>query len=357
MAAAQGETLAAIFRRLIARTGPISLMHYMGEANARYYSAKDPLGSAGDFVTAPEISQMFGELIGLWLADMWHAAGRPEQVHYVELGPGRGTLARDALRAAARFGLSPSVHLVEASAALRAVQAATVPGAQWHHDLSTVPGDAPLLIVGNEFLDALPVRQLVKTADGWRERMVIAEGDRFACVAGPQRLDPVVPEVRRDAPDGTIYELCPGAATAVDALARRLAAQGGAALLIDYGHAAPRDGSTLQAVRAHQKVDPFVDPGTADLTAHVDFAALVPIAEAQGARWLGTVPQGRWLEELGLGARAAALARAAPDQAAAIAAARRRLTAPEEMGELFKVMGLAAPGWPGGAGFSAAPGD
>lgn len=353
---AGGEPLAAIFRRLIANTGPISLMHYMGEANARYYSSRDPLGSAGDFITAPEISQMFGELIGLWLADMWINAGRPEPVHYVELGPGRGTLARDALRVAKRFGLDPSVHFVESSAALKALQSELVPDAQWHHDLSTLPANVPLLVVANEFLDALPVRQLVKTPEGWRERMVVPDdtsGDgRFVCIAGPQPLDPAVPEHRRDAPDGTIYEQCPGAAATVFEVAGRLNEQGGAALFIDYGHDAPRDGSTLQAVRAHAKVDPFVNPGEADLTALVDFAALVPIAEAQGARWLGTVPQGRWLSALGIEARAATLAAAAPEQAAAIHAAKDRLIDLEQMGQLFKVMGLAAPGWPGGAGFA-----
>jgi NADH dehydrogenase [ubiquinone] 1 alpha subcomplex assembly factor 7 len=347
-----GEPLAAIFRRLIANTGPISLMHYMGEANARYYSSRDPLGSAGDFVTAPEISQMFGELIGLWLADMWINAGREEPVHYVELGPGRGTLASDALRVAKRYGLTPSIHFVESSTALKDVQLATVPGAQWHHDLSTVPPYGPVLIVANEFLDALPVRQLVKTPDGWRERMVVPEGDRFVCVAGPQPMDPAVPEARRNAPDGTIYELCPGAAATVYEVAGRLKEQGGAALFIDYGHDAPRDGSTLQAVRAHLKVDPFVGPGEADLTAHVDFAALAPIAQSRGVRWLGTVPQGRWLRELGIEARAEALAATAPEHAAAIHEAKDRLIGEGQMGLLFKVMGLAAPSWSGGAGFA-----
>ncbi len=345
------DPLAAIFRRLIANTGPISLMHYMGEAGARYYSSRDPLGAAGDFVTAPEISQMFGELIGLWLADIWIRAGRPERVHYVELGPGRGTLARDALQAARRFGLEPEVHLVEASAALQEIQLLTVPGATWHHDLSALPADAPLLIVANEFLDALPVRQLVKTAEGWRERMVAVEDDRFICIAGPQPMDAAVPETRRAAAVGTILEFCPGATAVIDEVARRLMEQGGAALFIDYGHDAPRDGSTLQAVRNHLKVDPFVNPGEADLTAHVDFAALAPIAQARGCNWLGTVPQGGWLRELGIEARADALAAFAPQHTEAIHAAKDRLAGEDQMGALFKVMGLTAPGWPDGAGF------
>ena len=349
--AASGDSLAAIFRRLIAATGPISVMQYMGEANARYYASRDPLGAAGDFVTAPEISQMFGELIGLWLADVWIRAGRPQPVHYVELGPGRGTLARDALQAAKRFGLEPTVHFVEASAALRDIQQRAVPGATWHHDLATLPADTPLLIVANEFLDALPVRQLVMTEGGWRERMVAVNGERFFCVAGPEPMDAAVPEERRVAVTGTILEFCPGAAATIDELGRRLVEQGGAALIIDYGHDAPRDGSSLQAVRSHQKVDPFTAPGEADLTAHVDFAALTPIAAARGCKWLGTLTQGRWLREMGIEARAAALAAASPGQAAAINAAKDRLIGEDQMGELFKVMGLAAPGWPTGAGF------
>ena len=351
MSAAAPESLAAIFRRLIGATGPISLMHYMGEANARYYTSRDPLGAAGDFVTAPEISQMFGELIGLWLADLWIKAGREEPVHYVELGPGRGTLAKDALRTAARYGLEPQVHFVEASTALKDIQLEPVPQAQWHHDLSTVPPYGPILLVANEFLDALPVRQLVKTAAGWRERMVVPEGDKFVCVAGPQPMDPAVPAARRDAPVGTLYELCPGAAATVYEVAGRLVDQGGAALFIDYGHDAPRAGSTLQAVRSHLKADPFANPGAADLTAHVDFAALAPIAQSRGCTWLGTVPQGRWLRELGIEARADALAQVAPEKAAAVHAARDRLIGEGQMGLLFKVMGLAAPSWPDGVGF------
>ncbi|KPL69359.1 ATP synthase subunit beta [Erythrobacter sp. SG61-1L] len=345
-------SLSASFRRLIAATGPISLAHYMAEANARYYGSRDPFGTAGDFITAPEISQMFGELVGLWLADMWHRAGQPQPVHYVELGPGRGTLARDALRAMARAGLTPQVHLVEGSAALREIQRQAVPQAQWHHDLSTLPTDGPILLAANEFLDALPVRQLVKAPSGWRERMVaVDEEGAFVCVAGSAQMDPALPEDRREAEEGTLIETCPAASAVVQEVARRLAAQGGAALFIDYGHAHFRTGSTLQAVRAHRKVDPFADPGEADLTAHVDFATLAPLAQAHGAQWLGTTGQGPWLTALGIEARAAALTRAAPHLAGEIEAARHRLVAEEEMGDLFKVMGLAAQGWPQGAGF------
>jgi len=355
------EPLAAIFARLIARTGPISLMHYMAEANARYYASRDPLGApvpgggkGGDFITAPEISQMFGELIGLWLADIWTRAGSEASVHYVELGPGRGTLARDALRAARRYGLNPEVHLVEGSVALKAIQHEAVPEATWHHDLSTVPMDGPILLVANEFLDALPVRQLVKAEQGWRECLVDWRDGAFVPIAGPRPMDAAVPESHRSAPVGTVLETSPAMATVVYEVAARLAAQGGAALFIDYGHDAPRTGSTLQAVRAHRKVDPMATPGEADLTCHVDFAAMAEAAQARGARWLGTVTQGSWLRALGIEMRAASLGAASPAYADTIASQRDRLIADDQMGRLFKVMGLAAPGWPDGAGFPAA---
>jgi NADH dehydrogenase [ubiquinone] 1 alpha subcomplex assembly factor 7 len=346
---------AEVFRRLIAATGPISLAHYMGEANARYYTTRDPLGAGGDFITAPEISQMFGELVGLWLADMWIRAGRTEPVHYVELGPGRGTLARDALRAMKRYGLEPRAHLVESSVTLKHAQLAAVPEAVFHHDLSTVPLEGPILLVANEFLDALPVRQLVKTAHGWREVMVGLDGDRFVCVAGDRPMDAALREdLRPDlhgAEEGTLIETSPAAAAIAYEVAGRLAAQGGAALFIDYGHDAPRAGSTLQAVHAHQKVDPFEMPGEVDLSAHVDFAGLAPMAEARGARWLGTVTQGAWLTALGIEQRADALSDFAPQHREAIHAAKHRLIGTDQMGDLFKVMGFAGPHWPDGAGF------
>lgn len=346
-------SLTEIFRRLIRTNGPISLSQFMGESNARYYAGKDPLGAGGDFVTAPEISQMFGELIGLWLADIWIAAGRPQPVHYVELGPGRGTLAKDILRSGKRYGFEPSVHLVEGSPALRELQRAAVPGAIFHDDLTSVPTDAPMLLVGNEFLDALPVRQLVRSAHGWRERMVGLESEKFVFVAGDQPMDAAVPRDWREASQGTLIETCPGAAAVMQEITARLAAQGGSALLIDYGHAELRGGSTLQAVRDHKKVDPLAMPGEADLTAHVDFETLARIARAQDVRWMGTVPQGQWLTKLGIDMRAEALARMAPEYAVRLQQDKNRLVADDQMGLLFKVMGLAGPGWPGGTGFGA----
>ena len=342
---------AARLRRLIADVGPIPVARFMGESNANYYATRDPLGSAGDFVTAPEISQMFGELIGLWLADLWNRAGRPDDAVYAELGPGRGTLADDALRSMAGAGLHPQVHLVEGSPALRAIQAAALPGATFHDDPAGLPDDRPLLIVANEFLDALPVRQLVRTAAGWRELMVGLDRGDFACVSGPPPTGIALPKVHADVPVGTIVEINPGATAVVEDLARRLVRQGGAALFVDYGHLQPRTGSTLQAVRAHRKVDALAHPGEADLTAHVDFAALGEIARCAGCR-VRTATQGAWLAALGIGLRADRLAKADPQRREDIFAARDRLTGAEAMGELFKVMALTAPAWPAGAAFS-----
>ncbi len=343
------------FRRLIAATGPVSVAQFVAESNAHYYDSRDPLGAAGDFITAPEISQMFGELVGLWLADVWTRAGSPARVHYVEFGPGRGTLARDALGAARRFGLDPQVHFVEASRTLGAAQAERVPGAQWHNDPSTLPDDAPLLIVANEFFDALPVRQLVRTSLGWRERMVGIEGDRLVPVVGTRPMDAALaddPAAVLATAEGTIIETAPAAAALMREIAARLAAQGGTALVIDYGRTLPATGSTLQALRAHRPVDPFAHPGEADLTAHVDFAMLARVAAAAGARVMGMAEQGAFLGALGLGARAGALIARHPDRAKEIEAAVHRLAAPEAMGRLFKVLGLGAAHWPQGAGFT-----
>jgi NADH dehydrogenase [ubiquinone] 1 alpha subcomplex assembly factor 7 len=351
-APAAGPALADSFRRLIAATGPISLAQFMGESNARYYAGKDPLGSEGDFITAPEVSQMFGELIGLWLADLWIRAGRLEPVHYVELGPGRGTLACDALRAMKRYGLEPEVHLVEGSPELKARQLAAVPQAQFHGDLATVPMHGTVLLVANEFLDALPVRQLIMTEAGWREVMVATdEQGRFVPVAGDRPMDAAVREARREAEVGTVLETCPAAAATVFEAAGRLAQQGGAALFIDYGHAEPRAGSTLQAIARHRKVDPFALPGEADLTAHVDFATLADVARSRGARWLGTTTQGAWLRALGIEARAEALAAFAPQHREALMRGKDRLIGDGQMGLLFKVMGLAGSEWPDAVGF------
>ena len=337
--------------RAITLAGPIPIAQFMAAANAHYYATRDPLGAAGDFITAPEISQMFGELLGLALADAWDRAGRPPSA-YVELGPGRGTLAADALRAMAKAGLAPSAHLVETSPVLRAAQAQRLPDAAWHDDLASLPDDAALLVVANEFFDALPIRQLVRTADGWRERLVACQDTLFLPIAGKPVPDAVIPPALRDAQPGAILETAPAAVAMVRALARRLVAQGGVAIVIDYGYEGPAIGDTLQAVRGHAYANPFDAPGEQDLTAHVDFATLKAAAEAEGAAAWGPVEQGGLLLALGLDSRATALARTAPDRAEELVAQRQRLVAPDQMGRLFKALAIAAPGWPAPGGFA-----
>jgi NADH dehydrogenase [ubiquinone] 1 alpha subcomplex assembly factor 7 len=334
---------------LIEAEGPITVERFMAESNQAYYAARDPLGAAGDFITAPEISQMFGELIGAWLADLWQRAGRPP-AHYVELGPGRGTLAADALRAMRAAGFVPPVHFFETSPVLRGAQGQRVPTATWHDNLATLPADTPLLIVANEFLDALPIRQLIKTYSGWRERMVGHNPAGFFPMPGDEPRDAEVPPQFHQAPAGSILEISPAALMIVSELSRRIARQGGAALLIDYGYADRAPGDTLQAVHAHAYADPFAEPGASDLTAHVDFTAIA--AAASGSiRIHGPTPQGQWLGLLGIAHRAAAIAHANPTARDSITAAHARLTGDEEMGSLFKVLALAAPDWPPPAGF------
>ncbi|HEX8582949.1 MAG TPA: SAM-dependent methyltransferase [Allosphingosinicella sp.] len=343
--------LAERLQRVIAQSGPISVAHYMAEANAHYYATRDPLGAAGDFTTAPEISQMFGELIGLCLVDAWARAGKPDAA-YVELGPGRGTLAADALRAMRAASLAPDVHLVETSPVLRRAQAERLPGAQWHDDLSTLPDDRPLLAVANEFFDALPSRQLIRTSRGWHQRLVGHDGSRFVPGAGPVVPDVAIPPHLHAAPEGSVIETSPASLAYVRLLAQRLAAQGGAALIVDYGHDRTSAGETLQAVRAHAYADPWIEPGESDLTVHVDFEALAAAARGSGVRVLGPTSQGEFLTRLGIDPRLAALSRAAPARADEFRVARDRLVAPGEMGRLFRVLALAAPNWPAPEGLA-----
>ncbi|HZF96298.1 MAG TPA: SAM-dependent methyltransferase [Allosphingosinicella sp.] len=319
----------------------------MAEANAHYYGSRDPLGAAGDFTTAPEISQMFGELAGLWLADLWHRAGGPQNAVYAELGPGRGTLAADALRAMRAAGLRPEVHFVETSPVLRAAQAERVPDAIWHGDVATLPTDAPLLIVANEFFDSLPIRQLVATKRGWHERLVAHTDAGFVPVPGPLIPAPLAP-----AETGTVVETSPASLGIVRALSQRLLEQGGAALIVDYGHVESAAGETLQAVSGHAFADPWDAPGSRDLTAHVDFGALARAAGAEGVQVTGPRRQGEWLRAMGIDQRTSALAEAAPARSAEIEAARDRLVSPEQMGSLFKALALVAPAWPEPEGFA-----
>ena len=342
--------LAERLARAITLAGPMPLSQFMGAANAHYYATRDPLGSRGDFTTAPEISQMFGELIGLWLADLWDRFGRPA-ARYVELGPGRGTLAADALRAMAKVGLAPGVDLVETSPTLRAAQAERMPDAEWHLGLVGLPEDVPLLVVANEFFDALPIRQLVATGEGWRERLVACQDTLFLPIAGDRSFDMIIPRHLLQSPPGSILETSPAGVAILRNLAARLLEQGGAALILDYGYEGPAIGDTLQAVRGHAYANPFEDPGEADLTAHVDFATLKEAAEVEGLVVHGPVSQGAFLKALGIEARTEALAKASPDRAEALALDRDRLIDPEQMGELFRVIALTAPGWPIPAGF------
>lgn len=305
----------------------------MAEANTHYYATRDPLGAAGDFTTAPEISQMFGELIGLWCADLWQRAGRP-LVRYAELGPGRGTLAADALRAMRGAGLDPPVELVETSPVLRALQAQRLPAARWYDEVAALPEDRPLLIVANEFFDALPIQQHIGAAR--RERMVAYANGRFM-------PDPIG--------DEEVRESSPASVAIVATLAGRIAAQGGAALIFDYG--AEEGGSdTLQAVSRHAFADPWSDPGSRDLTALVDFQALAEAARAEGVRIFGPREQGLWLEAMGIDLRAATLAKTSPERASEVESARDRLVQPAQMGRLFKAMAIVARSWPAPAGFA-----
>jgi len=308
----------------IAAEGPIALDEYMAEANAHYYATRDPLGLAGDFVTAPEISQMFGEMLGAVLAGAWDRAGRPDAV-YAELGPGRGTLAADALKVMRRTGFGGQAHLVETSATLREAQAARVPGEIFFHDRIEQLPKRPLLLVANEFLDALPIRQWV----GEKERRVTHDGTRFAFTPG-----------------GPIRETSPARDAAVSAIASHLVAHGGAALVVDYGFSNGESGDSLQAVRDHCFADPLEAPGEQDLSAHVDFLALAEVARSAGAQVSRVASQGSWLETVGIAARATRLAALNPARTEAIAAARRRLCDDQEMGRLFKVVALRHPDWP-----------
>jgi SAM-dependent MidA family methyltransferase len=337
----------------IAAARPATIADFMATANAHYYATRDPLGTAGDFTTAPEISQMFGEMVGVWIADLWSRAGSPA-FRYVELGPGRGTLAADALRTMARFGCAPlGVHLVETSPMLRAAQSARLPAAVHHDDIDDLPDDGAAIIVANEFFDALPVHQYVRTVAGWRERMVERTGGKLAAVPGDIPADDNVPAPLRGSPSGSIVEAAPASAAIMQRCAFRLARQGGAMLAIDYGYCGPAAGDTLQAVKAHAFADPFADPGEVDLTTHVDFTALADAARRAGVRIAGPVGQGAWLQALGIDARLKALASAAPQRADELAGQRDRLVEPQAMGELFKVMAAFAPGWPRPEAFGA----
>jgi SAM-dependent MidA family methyltransferase len=357
-APAEVIALAAEIRRRIESAGSLPVAQFMAlcltHREHGYYSTRSPIGAGGDFTTAPEITQMFGELIGLWAATAWRAMGSPENVRLVELGPGRGTMILDALRAARvmpAFRAALGLHLVEISPALERIQRqaliATDVRVSWHRSLEEVP-DGPLVILANEFVDALPIHQAVMCADGWHERVIKLDDNgklHFSIDRDPIPLfDQFLPREMGEAKIGEIFEW------RTDKIAleigRRVARAGGVALIIDYGHAKSAIGDTLQAVSGHRFADPLRAPGSVDLTAHVDFQALAEAAEGMGARVHGPVTQAEFLRRIGIAKRAATLKAAAPPHyASTIDAAIERLTNEDRtgMGRLIKVIALSGP--------------
>jgi NADH dehydrogenase [ubiquinone] 1 alpha subcomplex assembly factor 7 len=359
------ESLLPAMLRRIQRTGPMTVAEYMAEAlhdrAGGYYASGDPFGSTGDFVTAPEVSQMFGELLGLWMISTWIGAGAPERVCLVELGPGRGTLMADMLRAIGGVvdpGEVFQVHLVETNPSLRAIQAERLSPLEpvWHDDISSLP-EMPWFLVANEFFDALPIRQLRWTDGAWKECLVVTDEAGTGLSWGVERsespLAGLLPaEIRGEAAEGAMAELTLPASAITSTIARHIVDHGGAALLIDYGSERGTLGASLQAVRDHRRVNPLIDPGLADLSSHVDFSQLRAASEIGGVTFAGPVDQGRFLFELGIEERASALKQGASlGQCRDIDSAMRRLIGPTEMGTLFKVAALLPPGSPDPAGF------
>lgn len=353
--AAHLNPLARLLRRRIERGGPISLAEYMtlalGHPEYGYYRTHDPLGAAGDFTTAPEISQIFGEILGGWCAVVWEAMGSPAPVLLVELGPGRGTLMGDALRVArltTGFEAAVRLHLVETNETLRRAQQKALAAFRptFHNTFADLP-EGPLLLLANEFFDALPVRQFERTAGGFRERLVtFSEADstfRFTLAKGMTPPQQIPARLHACAP-GSVVEISLPALSLAHEIGRRVAAFGGAALALDYGSDLSKPGATFQSVRGHRRHDPLDRPGEADLSAHADFESLAEAARQAGARATATLPQGLFLERLGIHARAERLIARADDEAAErIRTACRRLIAAEEMGTLFRAFAIAHP--------------
>ncbi|MBX3598160.1 MAG: class I SAM-dependent methyltransferase [Rhizobiaceae bacterium] len=340
---------------LIRASGPMSVSDFMSlslfDPQHGYYTTRQPFGAAGDFITAPEISQMFGELVGVWAASVWRDLGETRGGILAEIGPGRGTLMKDMLRTVPKlipgFLAENSVHMIEASPRLTSVQQKTLGDAasdmRWHGAFSELP-DGPLLIVGNELFDAIPVRQYIRTAQGWRERCIgLDEAEELQFVAGPGTIDPtLLPAGSLQAPEGAIFEAAPARAALMQQIAERIAIQGGAALFFDYGHLESGLGDTLQAVMNHRHDDPLANPGRADLTTHVDFAALADVVRAAGLIPHLTT-QGEFLLGLGLLERAGSLgANASAQEREKLSAAVERLAGPNEMGNLFKVLAFSS---------------
>jgi len=352
--------MSAHLTEMIRTGGPMTLDTYMAQVLTHptlgYYTTQEPFGVTGDFITAPEVSQMFGEMIGVWCAHTWAQMGNPPRVCLTEAGPGRGTLMRDLLRAASKasgFAEAIDVHLIEISPRLRAIQREALGDTPvtWHESLDDIPSDVPLVLVANELLDALPIRQFKRTIQGWCERLVDVapdgDGFRFVLTQTPSPAAAMLPAQVRDAPLGSVAEVSPASVALVSDISTRLLAQGGAALLIDYGSDAFGVRDTLQAVSHHKPHPALEAPGMADLCAHVDFAMLAQAATEQGAGVWGPVTQGAFLTQLRIAERAAALRRVATEaQHVDIDSALDRLVGVKAMGSLFKVLGLSHPDLP-----------
>lgn len=350
---------------LIEAQGPISVAQFMTMAlldpKEGYYATRDPFGAGGDFTTAPEISQMFGEMVGLWLVQAWADQGTPKNPRLVELGPGRGTLMADILRVAQvapDFIADLDVVLVEASPALQQIQADKLRGlgadVSWQAQFDDSLADRPLFLVANEFFDALPLRQYVKTGRGWCERMVTVLNGELAFALAPVPVpSSAIPGDRAGAPDGGVYEASPAATALAEDIARIITAKGGGALLIDYGYGeAGGFSETLQAVSGHRFADALAEPGEDDISAHVDFAALAQAGARGGASVFGPVTQGMFLAHIGITERAEQLMKANPGEAEKLVAAIERLIGNDQMGQLFKVLAFAPPSVSGMAGFA-----
>lgn len=350
-------TLKDRLARLIAASGPITVADYMAtclfDPDAGYYTTREPFGAAGDFTTAPEISQMFGELVAVWAWSAWAALGKPVPSVLAEIGPGRGSLMADMLRTLGRldpaFVTLARVAMIEASPRLAEIQKVKLASGRakptWFADIASLP-PLPLVIIGNELFDALPVRQFIKTPQGWCERMVtLDEAGELTFGVGAAGIDPaLLPQGAEEAADGAIFEAAPARESLMDEIASRIARHGGAGLFIDYGHVQPGLGDTLQAVRAHAFDEVLANPGAADLTSHVDFAALAEVAHTHGlsARMM---TQGQFLLGMGLLERAGALGERADDATRKrLQSEAERLAGPDAMGSLFKVLMIAPQG-------------